>query len=311
MHKLKVVSPVSPQGPKIPKTPGLVSRYAKAAVLALAGTGVVGSGIYTGVTQYEQTQQVRELTDTVSRNQHSMRNMVTQIDSLNKELNSRITLDQVMDVVKNTTPSTVRVEGAEGLGSGVIILTSQGRYILTNGHVVQQNDIRKNEEQDSVYHIKLFNGSDYTNPIEFDAAPVILSDGQRACSSPDNHDLALLQIPPGVELPHSAGVVFRDLELDPVSIGEPVIAIGNPFGARDSVSFGIISHLDREAKGLNNNHHFQTDTPINPGNSGGGLFDMKGRLIGINTWTVRGGDGVGGSIRADEITKILKSWGVS
>ena len=49
---------------------------------------------------------------------------------------------------------------------------------------------------------------------------------------------------------------------------------------------------------------------INPGNSGGGLFDMKGRLIGINTWGYRGGDGISGSIRVDEIISMLNSWGI-
>ena len=266
--------------------------------------------MYTGINQHEQAQQVRALTNQVSSNQLSMQNMMTQIHNLNRELNTRITLDQVMDVVKNVTPSTVRVEGSLGLGSGVILITPHSRYILTNGHVTHGNDFRRNENGDSVYHIKLYNGTDYSSPIEFDAAPVILSNGQRATSLPEEHDLSLLQIPPGVQLPPGTGVILRNLNTDPVRVGEPVIAVGNPFGERDSVTFGIISHIDRQANGLNINHHFQTDAPINPGNSGGGLFDMQGRLVGINTWGYRGGDGIGGSIRVDEIIKQLNAWGV-
>ena len=288
------VQAVSSVGVRAAQKGGVLGRWARAGVLALAGTGVVGSGTYMGVNQYEQAQQVRDLT--------------SQINVLNKELNTRITLDQVMAVVKNITPSTVRVEGSQGLGSGVIIVTPQGRYILTNGHVAYENAFIR-PDGDSVYHIKLYNGTDYSSPIEFDAAPVILPNGQRAISLPGEHDLALLQIPPGVQLPPGAGVALRDLTIDPVRVGEPVIAVGNPFGERDSVTFGIISHIDRQAS-LNTNHHFQTDAPINPGNSGGGLFDMQGRLIGINTWGYRGGDGIAGSIRIDEIIKMLNTWGV-
>ena len=309
------------------KNSSLLARLAKAGVVALAGTGLVGTGVYTGVTQYEQTQQVKKLTDEISGNQLSIQNMRTQVNDLNNEvsqnqlsmqnmrtqingLNTRITLDQVMDIVKKITPSTVRVEGPLGLGSGVILITHNNRYILTNGHVTQRNDFRRNETRDSVYHIKLYNGTDFSHPIEFDSAPVILGNGQRAYSSPEEHDLALLQIPPNVQIPTGAGVTLRNLQTDPVRVGEAVIAIGNPFGERDSVTFGIISHIDRQANGLNINHHFQTDAPINPGNSGGGLFDMQGRLVGINTWGYRGSDGIAGSIRVDEIINMLNSWGV-
>ena len=289
------VQTVSTAGTKAPKQAGVITKWARAGVLALAGTGVVGSGVYTGVNQYEQGLQ--------------MHSMIAKINSLNRELNTRITFDQVMDIVSRVTPSTVRVEGPQGLGSGVILITSQGRYILTNGHVAQGNSFTNNAG-DSTYHIKLYNGTDYSSPIEFDAAPVLLANGQRALSSPEEHDLALLQIPPSVQLPPGAGVILRDLATAPVRLGEPAIAIGNPFGERDSVTFGIISHLDRQASGLNINHHFQTDAPINPGNSGGGLFDMQGRLIGINTWGYRGGDGIAGSIRVDEIIRQLNAWGV-
>lgn len=311
MNSLGAVTAV---GTQVPKKAGMLGRLARVGILALAGTGVVGTGVYTGVNQYEQGQQIQNMTAQINSLNYTqgqqMQSMTAQINSLNKELNTRITLDQVMDVVKKITPSTVRVEGPLGLGSGVILITPTNRYILTNGHVTQDNSFVRNETGDSVYHVKLYNGTDYSTPIEFDAAPVILSNGKRAYSSPEEHDLALLQIPPDVQIPAGVGVVLRNLRTDPVKVGEPVIAIGNPFGERDSVTFGIISHTDREAAGLNINHHFQTDAPINPGNSGGGLFDMKGRLIGINTWGYRGGDGISGSIRVDEIINMLNSWGI-
>ena len=304
------VQTVSSVGMKAAQSGGIMGRWARAGILALAGTGLVGSGTYIGVNQYEQGQQVRDLTNQISDSQLSAQNMMAQINSLNRQLNTRITLDQVMDVVQNITPSTVRVEGSRGLGSGVILITPHNRYILTNGHVTRENDFQRNETRDSVFHIKLYNGTDYSNPVEFDAAPVMLSNGHRAYSPPGEGDLALLQIPPDVQIPAGAGIVLRDLTTNPLRVGEPVIAIGNPFGERDSVSFGIISHADREVGSLNASRNVQTDAAINPGNSGGGLFDMQGRLIGINTWGYRGAGGVGGSIRVDEVIKMLKSWGV-
>ncbi len=245
--------------------------------------------------------------------QKSSQGMLAQIEALQRDLSSRVTLDQIVNVVRQVSPATVRVEGARGLGSGVIVTDNAGkRYILTNGHVTQGNEIRRNGEGDGVYHIKIYNGSDSRPPIEFDAAPVVLSSGQRAFATPETHDLALLAIPPDVVLPPSIRTIqMRDMTTDPFQPGEPLIAIGNPFGERDSVSFGVASHVDRLAPGLNRNMHIQTDAAINPGNSGGGLFDMRGRLVGINTWGYRGGASVGGAIRIDYIKKVLETWGLN
>ncbi|MBI3590801.1 MAG: trypsin-like peptidase domain-containing protein [Candidatus Melainabacteria bacterium] len=324
-----------------------VPQVIKAAVLGLIGTGVAGNGYLTYQNQLEHTQTVEQLKqelnqsngtvqnlrNTLQKDQTSMQSLSTQISALNRELGTRITLDQIISAVSQVTPSTVRVEGqverlnpftgeiqrGTVIGSGVIIIGNHGeRYILTNGHVTEGSEIRRNGTKDSVYHIKVYNGSDYRSPVEFDAAPVILSNGERAYSSPDKNDLALLLIPPNVELPRNVVCVrMRDITQHPLQLGEPVFAIGNPFGERDSVSFGHISHTDRRAEGLNINHHIQTDAPINPGNSGGGLFSVRiidGRpvveLVGINTWGYRGSDGVGGSIRVDYIQQVLRGWGV-
>lgn len=261
-------------------------------------------------TNQNQTNQLRE---------HSSREqqLRTQLSSLNNDLRARITLDQFASAISSVTPSTVKVEGIDGWGSGVIMIGENGgRYILTNGHVTEGNDIAGNEFEDGVYHIRVYNGTDYNNPIEFDAAPVILSNGHRAHSAPGEHDLSLLAIPPDVKLPPNVGIRMRDIGTHPLRVGEPVFAIGNPFDKTDTVTIGSISHIDRSST-LNRNHHIQTDAAINPGNSGGGLFSIRivnGRptveLIGINTWIVRGGNNLGGSIRVDEIQKVFNSWGI-
>lgn len=299
-----------------------------AALVTVLGAGVVGNG----VVGYSNSVKANQTTNHVAQLNQQVTDLQTLVNSLNADLGTRITLDQITAAIDMVAPSTVRVEGeVEYLnfwtgetqkgtvtGSGVILIGEHGeRFILTNRHVTRDSEIRRDKLKDGVYHIKVYNGSDFEDPVEFDAAPVILSDGTRAHSSPDEHDLALLFIPPDIDLPEGIGVKIRDTEAHPLKVGEPVFAIGNPFGIRDSVTIGSISHTDREAKGLNKNHHIQTDAAINPGNSGGGLFSIRvenGKpiveLVGINTWGVRGGDGVGGSIRADYIQTLLKEWGI-
>ena len=139
-----------------------------------------------------------------------------------------------------------------GLGSGVII--SHDGYILTNNHVVEGAD-----------------------EIE-----VTLSDSRRASASvigtdPET-DLAILKITldklPVITLGNS----------DQLSVGDQVLAIGNPFGVGQTVTSGIVSALGRSELGINTFENFiQTDAAINPGNSGGALVDVQGNLLGINT----------------------------
>jgi S1-C subfamily serine protease len=79
-------------------------------------------------------------------------------------------------------------------------------------------------------------------------------------------------------------------------VGDPVVAIGNPFGFDDTVTTGIVSALGREIKAPNNfsiDHTIQTDAAINPGNSGGPLLDQLGRVIGINSQIATGDNGKG------------------
>jgi S1-C subfamily serine protease len=82
-------------------------------------------------------------------------------------------------------------------------------------------------------------------------------------------------------------------------VGDPVVAIGNPFGYEDTVTTGIVSALGREIQAPNNfsiDHTIQTDAAINPGNSGGPLLDQQGRVVGINSQIATGGSGGRGSV---------------
>ena len=143
-------------------------------------------------------------------------------------------------------------EAQAGLGSGVIV--SSSGYILTNNHVVEGAD-----EIEVVL-----------NDTRKTKAKVIGTD-------PDT-DLAILKI----DLDKLPVIVLGNS--DQLQVGDPVLAIGNPFGVGQTVTGGIVSALGRNQLGINTFENFiQTDAAINPGNSGGALVDGNGNLLGINT----------------------------
>lgn len=91
-----------------------------------------------------------------------------------------------------------------------------------------------------------------------------------------------------------------------IMLGEPIIAIGNPYGLSSSVTTGVISATARMMNIGNNYSVFvQTDALINPGNSGGPLININGEVIGINTAIHRQAQGIGFSIPADTIKRVL------
>ena len=148
------------------------------------------------------------------------------------------------------------------LGSG-FILDLEG-YVLTNYHVVEQ--AIDNRAVEIVVTLK--------DKRQF---------GAKIVGRDHKTDIALLQLKdknnhiPAMILPAKMG------DSEKVRIGEPAIAIGNPFGLDYSVSAGIISSKNRNIGQGPFDNYFQTDAAINPGNSGGPLFNVKGEVIGINS----------------------------
>ena len=157
--------------------------------------------------------------------------------------------------------------GGAGQGSGFVI--SKEGEILTNSHVVtqggQQNGGGEPKEADQVY-VQFADGNRVAAEIEgFD---------------PDG-DVALIKVDPD-------GLDLKPVEIsdrDEYTVGEPVAAIGSPFGEEQSLSTGIVSATDRSIPSLSQfsiDNAIQTDASINPGNSGGPLIDADGKVIGIN-----------------------------
>jgi serine protease DegQ len=169
-------------------------------------------------------------------------------------------------------------QAENSLGSGVIV--SEQGLILTNNHVVASAD-------------------------EIDVA---LSDGRKMTAkivgTDPETDLALIKI----DADHLPAITFASSEK--LSVGDVVLAIGNPFGVGQTVTQGIISALGRNHLGINTFENFiQTDASINPGNSGGALIDTEGNLVGINSaiYSRSGGSmGIGFAIPATLARQVME-----
>ena len=166
----------------------------------------------------------------------------------------------------------------EGAGSGVII--SEDGYIVTNNHVIDGANTVK---------VTLHDGSTYD-------AEIIASDPKM--------DIGVIRIEAEGLQPAVMG------DSDQISVGEPVVAVGNPLGQLGgTVTDGIVSALDREITLSNEKHNLmQTNAAINPGNSGGGLFNAKGELIGIVVAKSAGSDieGLGFAIPVNDAKVVIQ-----
>lgn len=160
------------------------------------------------------------------------------------------------------------------LGSGFII--SPDGYIFTNNHVIEQAD---------KILVRLSTGKEYE-------AKVVGRDAKT--------DLALIKIKSGESL---SVVEIGDSEK--LRVGDWVVAIGNPFGLEQTVTAGIVSAKGRVIGAGPYDNFIQTDASINPGNSGGPLFNMEGKVIGINTAIVAQGQGIGFAIPINMAKTIL------
>jgi serine protease Do len=115
-----------------------------------------------------------------------------------------------------------------------------------------------------------------------DSITVTLQDGRKLTAKllggDEKTDLAVLKVKSDKPLPY---VEFEDA--NKVKVGQPVMAVGNPFGLGGTVTTGIVSARGRDIQSGPFDDYIQTDAAINRGNSGGPLFDMDGKVIGINT----------------------------
>jgi S1-C subfamily serine protease len=186
---------------------------------------------------------------------------------------------------QRTSPFGLPDQGG-GIATGSGFVLDKDGYILTNAHVVEdarEVGVRFTEESDLV------------------EAKVVGAD----LSS----DLAVLKVDPD-DAPKLVPLKLGDSA--DMRVGDPVIAIGNPFGYSRTVTTGIVSALQRQITAPNNfqiDNVIQTDASINPGNSGGPLIDAHGEVIGINSQIATGGAsgsvGIGFAIPVNTAKEIV------
>ena len=217
--------------------------------------------------------------------------MQNQIDEINDLIltNSKSKTLSLIEIFEKAEPGVVRVntqrnqtsDETGGVGSGFVF--DKKGHIITNAHVIEDSTKTVVTFLDGrSYNAKIIRNDEYT-----DIGVIKV-----------NADLKLLQ-------PLSLG------DSSNLQVGEPITAIGNPFGLSGSMTSGIISQMGRllpSGSGYSIPDVIQTDAAINPGNSGGPLLNMRGDIVGINTAiqsTTGEFTGVGFAIPSQTVAKIV------
>ena len=154
------------------------------------------------------------------------------------------------EIYERINPAIVSVDSqqTDGVSCGTGCIIDKNGTILTSAHIL---------EDDREIIVTMSNGEDYK-------AKIIKKLGEKK-------DIALLKI----SVPYELKTVKLG-NSEKIRVGEPVIAIGNPFGFNGTLTRGVISRIDYSK------NRIQTDAAINPGSSGGPLLNEKGEMIGIN-----------------------------
>ena len=246
-----------------------------------------------------------------SSSQSQLQQLVSNLESRNtqlqQELNSGVTpnnasvlgLDPV-SIYRSANRSIVTIQGDQVttvntffgpqqslqvvLGSGFVIQDTGSYYIVTNFHVLSG---------DTNLTVTFWNGNSYVGKV---------------VGTDPYSDLGVVS----VTAPPSQLFPIQIASSSSLQVGQPIVAIGNPFGLTGSMTFGIISQVGRTiqdpvAGNFSIASAIQFSAPINPGNSGGALLNSKGEVVGITTAVVNGAQGVGFAIPSDTIVRELPS----
>jgi S1-C subfamily serine protease len=260
--------------------------------------GIILGGIFASVIVINVVNRSNKQTTVPS--QENLLQVINELQTENQNLRSMLSsstkinytilgIDPV-SIYQKDNKSVVTIQGVQQtssgpvtvLGSGFVIKYLNRFYIVTNYHVVQG----------------MVNGS------------VTFSDGNsyplNVIGTDAYSDLAVVNI----SAPESEFVPLDIISSSYVRVGEPVVAIGNPFGLSGSMTLGIVSQLGRTiTESLAGNFPIadviQFSAPVNPGNSGGPLLNSNGSVIGITTAIYGGSQGVGFAIPSDTILREL------
>src|SRR6185503_12903031 len=177
-------------------------------------------------------------------------------------------------IIENYRKAIIQIATSTGTGTGFYV--KEFDLIVTNDHVVAENA-----------EVTIAGKA-------FDKAM------SRVWYTDRKHDLAFLSPPQNVDLPEVRLGLYEQMK-----DGDAVVAIGHPYGLNYTATQGVISKVDRIRDGLK---YIQIDAAINPGNSGGPLVNMKGEVIGVNSFIIRGGDNLGFALPVNYLREALQMY---
>lgn len=295
-----------PKKQRTPRKPGAFGPFAAKTVAAALIFGLVGGGVFTGVSYIG--------TRAISNPSTASAKLTTTTSSGTKQTSSGDAKDltDVSSVVDEVMPSIVAItntgtvtynsffgkksQQSQSCGSGIIVSEDDDYlYIATNNHVVADSEeLTVQFDDDSVVKAEIRG----TDPDD-DLAVVRVKKSDLGKDTYSNIKIATIG------------------DSDSVAVGSPAIAIGNALGYGQSVTTGIVSALNRTVttqdsqtgETVTNNNLIQTDAAINPGNSGGALLNENGEVIGINSVKYSSTDveGIGYAIPMSVAKPIIES----
>ena len=295
-----------PKKQRAPRKPGAFGPFAAKTVAAALIFGLVGGGVFTGVSYIG--------TRAIPNSSTASAKLTTTTSSGTKQTSSGDAKDltDVSSVVDEVMPSIVAItntgtvtynsffgkksQQSQSCGSGIIVSEDDDYlYIATNNHVVADSEeLTVQFDDDSVVKAEIRG----TDPDD-DLAVVRVKKSDLGKDTYSNIKIATIG------------------DSDSVAVGSPAIAIGNALGYGQSVTTGIVSALNRTVttqdsqtgETVTNNNLIQTDAAINPGNSGGALLNENGEVIGINSVKYSSTDveGIGYAIPMSVAKPIIES----
>lgn len=295
-----------PKKQRTPRKPGAFGPFAAKTVAAALIFGLVGGGVFTGVSYVG--------TRAISNSSTASAKLTTTTSGGTKQTSSGDAKDltDVSSVVDEVMPSIVAItntgtvtynsffgkksQQSQSCGSGIIVSEDDDYlYIATNNHVVADSEeLTVQFDDDSVVKAEIRG----TDPDD-DLAVVRVKKADLGKDTYSNIKIATIG------------------DSDSVVVGSPAIAIGNALGYGQSVTTGIVSALNRTVttqdsqtgETVTNNKLIQTDAAINPGNSGGALLNENGEVIGINSvkYSSTEVEGIGYAIPMSVAKPIIES----
>ena len=295
-----------PKKQRAPRKPGAFGPFAAKTVAAALIFGLVGGGVFTGVSYIG--------TRAISNPSTASAKLTTTTSGGTKQTSSGDAKDltDVSSIVDEVMPSIVAItntgtvtynsffgrqsQQSQSCGSGIIVSEDDDYlYIATNNHVVADSEeLTVQFDDDSVVKAEIRG----TDPDD-DLAVVRVKKADLGKDTYSNIKIATIG------------------DSDSVAVGSPAIAIGNALGYGQSVTTGIVSALNRTVttqdsqtgETVTNNKLIQTDAAINPGNSGGALLNEDGEVIGINSVKYSSTDveGIGYAIPMSVAKPIIES----